>query len=80
MLHGLRATGNTAHWGYFDASLAPALRVKSADVVQIEAITHHAADAADFAAIQVVDGRQGVHVRIPRSVFPPRKNGKGGSP
>ena len=29
--------------------------------------------AADFAITQVVDGRQGVHVRIPRSVFPPRK-------
>jgi acetamidase/formamidase len=26
--------------------------------------------AADFAVTQVVDGRQGVHVRIPRSVFP----------
>lgn len=27
--------------------------------------------AADFGVTQVVDGRQGVHVRIPRSVFPP---------
>jgi formamidase len=27
--------------------------------------------AADFAVTQVVDGRQGVHVRIPRAVFPP---------
>jgi len=26
--------------------------------------------AADFAVTQVVDGRQGVHVRIARSVFP----------
>jgi acetamidase/formamidase len=26
--------------------------------------------AADFAVTQVVDGRQGVHVRIPRGVFP----------
>jgi acetamidase/formamidase len=29
--------------------------------------------AADFAVTQVVDGRQGIHVRIPRSVFPLRK-------
>jgi len=28
--------------------------------------------AADFAVTQVVDGRQGAHVRIPRSVFPAR--------
>ena len=26
--------------------------------------------AADFAVTQVVDGRQGVHVRIPRGIFP----------
>jgi acetamidase/formamidase len=27
--------------------------------------------AADFAVTQLVDDRQGVHVRIPRAVFPP---------
>ena len=26
--------------------------------------------AADFAITQVVDGRQGAHVRMPRSIFP----------
>ncbi|MGH8447479.1 MAG: acetamidase/formamidase family protein [Solimonas sp.] len=31
--------------------------------------------AADFAVTQVVDTRQGIHVRMPRSVFPPRKPG-----
>ena len=29
--------------------------------------------AADFAVTQVVDGRQGIHVRMPRGIFPPRK-------
>ena len=29
--------------------------------------------AADFAVTQVVDGRQGIHVRIPRTIFPPAK-------
>ena len=29
--------------------------------------------AADFAVTQVVDGKQGIHCRIPRSVFPPSK-------
>jgi acetamidase/formamidase len=28
--------------------------------------------AADFAVTQVVDGRQGCHARIPRSIFPGR--------
>ena len=26
--------------------------------------------SADFTVTQVVDGRQGVHVRIPRNIFP----------
>ena len=29
--------------------------------------------AADFAVTQVVDGRQGIHVRIPRGIFPTKK-------
>ena len=29
--------------------------------------------AGDFAVTQVVDGRQGAHVRVPRSVFPSRR-------
>jgi acetamidase/formamidase len=29
--------------------------------------------AADFAVTQVVDGRQGVHVRIARGIFPSKK-------
>jgi acetamidase/formamidase len=31
--------------------------------------------SADFAVTQVVDGRQGAHVRIPRSVFPRKTAG-----
>ena len=29
--------------------------------------------AADFGVTQVVDGRQGIHVRIPRGIFPAKK-------
>ena len=29
--------------------------------------------ATDFAVTQVVDGRQGVHVRVPRSIFPTKE-------
>jgi hypothetical protein len=29
--------------------------------------------AADFAVTQVVDGKQGIHVRIPRGIFPTKK-------
>jgi acetamidase/formamidase len=72
MLHTLRATPKTVHWGYFDASLAPVLRVKSGDLVQIEAVTHHAGDAPDllmdrdierlYREIPESDRNPGVHI------------------
>lgn len=43
-LHTLAATPSTVHWGHFDASLAPVLRVRSGDLVQVEAVSHHAMD------------------------------------
>lgn len=48
MFHELPATLATVHWGYFDAGLAPALRIRSGDVVRAEAVTHHAGDAPDL--------------------------------
>jgi len=47
-LHQLPATAQTVHWGYFDPALAPALRVRSGDLIQAEAITHHAGDAPEL--------------------------------
>jgi acetamidase/formamidase len=71
-LHHLRATPQTVHWGYFDAALAPALRVKSGDLIQAEAITHHAGDAPElmmdagvekiFTDIPPEDRNPGVHI------------------
>jgi acetamidase/formamidase len=48
MLHVLPANKKTVHWGYFDAALAPALKIKSGDLVKIEAVTHHAGDAPEL--------------------------------
>ena len=71
-LHRLEATPTTVHWGYFDAALAPVLRVKSGDLVQAEAITHHAGDAPElmmdeavtaiFTGIPEADRNPGVHI------------------
>jgi acetamidase/formamidase len=47
-LHHLRATPETVHWGYFSPEIAPALRVRSGDLIQAEAVTHHAGDAPDL--------------------------------
>jgi acetamidase/formamidase len=71
-LHDLRATPQTVHWGYFDAALAPALRVANGDIIRAEAITHHAGDAPEllmdggidaiFAGIAPEDRNPGVHI------------------
>jgi acetamidase/formamidase len=71
-LHKIRATPETVHWGYFDAARAPVLKVKSGDLVQAEAITHHAGDDPDllmdagvtaiFQGIPPEDRNPGVHI------------------
>jgi acetamidase/formamidase len=54
-LHELPATPGTVHWGYFDAALAPVLKVKSGDLIRAEAITHHAGDAPELMMDEAID-------------------------
>lgn len=71
-LHKLDARPDTVHWGYFDAALTPVLSVKSGDLVQVQAVTHHAGDAPDlmmdkdveriFTDIPESDRNPGVHI------------------
>lgn len=71
-LHELLATVENVHWGYFDAGLAPALKVRSGDIVRAEAVTHHAGDAPEllmddaivdlFQRIPEADRYPGVHI------------------
>lgn len=44
----LEATAASCFWGYFDAGQAPVMQVDSGEVVDIEAVTHHAGDAPDL--------------------------------
>ena len=70
--HQLAATPDTCFWGYFDRDQAPVLEIASGDVVEIEAVTHHAGDAPDllmdegieslWAGIPEQDRGPGVHV------------------
>ncbi len=72
MLHDLPARPETVHWGYFDAAKAPALIVKSGDLIRAEAVTHHAGDAPDlmmddairqlYQTIPQDDRNPGVHI------------------
>ena len=71
-LHTLQATPETVHWGYFDPGLAPALTIRSGDLVQVQAVTHHAGDdpslmmdegvARIFAEVPEADRYPGVHI------------------
>ncbi len=71
-LHVLPATPQNCHWGYFDAALPPALRIKSGDIIHAETVTHHAGDAPDllmddairalYAAFPEEDRSPGVHL------------------
>ncbi|MFN3230900.1 MAG: acetamidase/formamidase family protein [Alphaproteobacteria bacterium] len=71
-IHTLNATPETVHWGYFDPDTPPVLTVKSGDLIQAEAITHHAGDAPElmmdetvtaiFDGIPPEDRNPGVHI------------------
>src|SRR3982074_1404227 len=71
-MHELPATLRNVHWGYFDASLAPAIKVRSGDIIRAEAVTHHAGDAPEllmddaittlFNGIPEEDRNPGVHI------------------
>lgn len=42
--HHLPAKADTIHWGYFSHAIAPALSIRSGDIVTIETLTQHAYD------------------------------------
>ena len=44
----LPATPDTVYWGYIDQDQPATLKVQSGDVIQVEAVTHHAGDAPDL--------------------------------
>src|SRR5581483_6030289 len=74
------------HWIAHGFDEDPNVAARSAALDMLALLTEHAglsrddayslmSVAADFAVTQVVDGRQGAHVRIPRSLFPVRGAG-----
>ena len=70
--HRLAATPSTCVWGYIDRDTPAVLEVDPGDIIEIEAITHHAGDAPDllmddgirelWAGIDETDRGPGVHV------------------
>ena len=70
--HRLEATPAACVWGYIDRDTPAVLEVDAGDIIEIEAITHHAGDAPDllmddgirsiWAGIEESDHGPGVHV------------------
>ena len=70
--HRLAANPATCFWGYIDRDTPPVLEVEPGDIIEIEAVTHHAGDAPDlllddgirwiWAGIPEADRGPGVHV------------------
>ena len=46
--HHLAATPDTCVWGYIDRATPAVLEVDPGDIIEIEAVTHHAGDAPDL--------------------------------
>ena len=46
--HRLAATPETCVWGYIDRDTPAVLEVDPGDIIEIEAVTHHAGDAPDL--------------------------------
>ncbi len=46
--HHLPATPATCYWGYIDRDQPPVLEVDDGDIIEVEAVTHHAGDAPDL--------------------------------
>jgi len=70
--HTLAARPDSCYWGYIDRDQPPCLTVASGDIIEIEAITHHAGDAPDlmmddgireiWSAIEPAHRGPGVHI------------------
>lgn len=52
--HHLPATPKTVHWGYFDCALSPRLTVQSGDLVRVETVTSHGAEAPELMLDDVI--------------------------
>ena len=66
--HRLAATPETVYWGYIDRDQPPCLTVNDGDIIEIEAITHHAGDAPD---LLMDDGIREIWKAIPESTRGP---------
>lgn len=66
--HQLPATPETCFWGYIDRAQPPVIVVDPGDVIEVEAVTHHAGDAPD---LMMDDGIRSLWSSIPEETRGP---------
>ncbi len=65
--HHLKASPETAHWGFFDAALKPVLEVASGDRVTIDCVSGNPEDLpAKDAGFTVLADHLEIHARLPK--------------
>jgi acetamidase/formamidase len=62
--HHLEPSVETCHWGYFDATLPPALRIASGDTVTIDTVTGSPEVIPDRATFHVPPALDEIHARL----------------
>lgn len=69
--HTVLPTPTTVAWGYYDAAAAPVLHIRSGDVIVVGTLIYMVTSVScDVDITELVDGNVGVHVMIPKSIFP----------
>ena len=63
--HLLKATPDTAHWGFFDASLKPVLTIASGDVVTVETVSG-GPEVLPASGFDVLAEHRDIHANVPR--------------
>jgi acetamidase/formamidase len=74
MHHHLKASGETCHWGFFDATLAPRLTIKSGDTVTIDTVTgppemHPKPEAGFFTPPEIHDVHRNAEKTLPGHIL-----------
>ena len=62
--HHLEPSVETCHWGYFDATLPPVLRVASGDTVTIDTVTGSPEVIPDRAAFHVPPALDEIYAKL----------------
>ncbi len=68
--HALPSNPKTVHWGFYDASLAPVLRIRSGDTVEIRTAMIDSPEALERAGVpgaQIEASHRAIHEQVKRS-------------